>query len=216
MAFSVAQTNMIKQQIRTFDVTDEAIVHLFAHSDRAAFVAPEYQDLAYADMMLPIACGQKMLAPKIQAKMLQALNLKAHERVLEIGTGNGYLTSLLAQLAQEVISVEIHRELSREAEAHLLRIGVNNVKLQVGNGASGWKLDAPVDAVIITGALPILPKAFKSCIHEHGRVLAILGDGPAMVVSLIENDGATYHLHPLFETEAPPLLKAVEPERFVF
>ena len=217
MPLNEARINMIKQQIRTWEVTNEHVVELFSNIDRAEFVAPEYRDLAYADMMLPIGFGQAMLSPKIQAKMLQALNLKKHERVLEVGTGNGFFTSLLARLAAEVISVEIHRDLLQEASGHLHDIGINNVKLALGNAASGWELDAPVDVVVITGALAFLPNTFKACLQEQGRIIAILGDAPAMQVSRISRMAQDqYQADSLFETEVPYLLKAAELERFVF
>ena len=217
MNLDIAKTNMIKQQIRTYDVTDEAVLHLFEHIDRAAFVNPEFQDLAYADMMLPILCEQVMLSPADQAKMLQALQIKPTETVLEIGTGNGFFTALLASLAKEVISVEVHEELSMEAEQHLQRLGIHNVNLQVGNGANGWKVDAPVDVIVITGSLPFLPQNFKNCLQEQGRILAILGDTPgAMQVSLVTAQGENHRITPIFETDAPQLEKALQPERFVF
>lgn len=217
MNLELAKTNMIKQQIRTYDVTDATVLNLFEHINRADFVAPEYQDLAYADMMLPISCGQVMLSPKDQAKMLQALNIKPTETVLEIGTGNGFFTALLAKLSLAVTSVEIHEALSIEAEQHLQRLNIHNVNLQVGNGSYGWKLETPVDIIVITGSLPFLPQNFKNCLKEQGRIMAILGDKPAaMQVSLITPEGDTYKINPIFETEVPELEKALQPERFVF
>ena len=212
-----AKTNMIKQQIRTYGVTDATIIHLFQDIDRAAFVNPEHQDLAYADMMLPIGKDQMMLSPTDQARMLQILKIKPHETVLEVGTGNGFLTALLAKLASEVISVELQAALSSEAAAHLQRLNINNVKLQTGNAANGWKLEAPVDVIVITGSLPFLPTSFKACIKEQGRILAILGNRPAaMQVSLITRSKDDYKVESLFETDVPALEKALQLERFIF
>lgn len=213
-----AKTNMIKQQLRTVGVTDPGIIHLFQEMDRAAFVSKEHQDLAYADMMLPIGKGQVMLSPADQARMLQALKVQPHERVLEVGTGNGFLTALLAKLATEVISVELQASLSNEAAAHLQRLNINNVNLQVGNAANAWKLEAPVDVVIITGALPFVPSSFKACLKEQGRILAIVGEQPgAMRVSLMtKGHNDEYKVESLFDANVPALEKALQPERFVF
>ena len=213
-----AKANMIKQQIRTIGVTDPTIIHLFQEIDRTAFVSPEHQDLAYADMMLPIGNDQVMLSPADQARILQVLKIQPHETVLEIGTGNGFLTALLAKLASEVISVELQATLRSEAAVHLRRLHIDNVKLEGGNAANGWKLEAPVDVVVITGSLPFLPTSFKACIKERGRILAILGEQPgAMQVSLItRRDDNEYKIKSLFDTNAPALEKAVQPERFVF
>ncbi len=213
-----AKTNMIKQQLRTIGVIDPTIIHLFQEVDRAAFVSPEHQDLAYADMMLPMGKDQVMLSPADQARMLQALKIKPHESVLEVGTGNGFLTALLAKLAAEVISVELQAALSTEAAGHLQRLHINNVKLQTGNAANGWKLDAPVDVVIITGSLPFVPISFKACLKEQGRILAIIGEQPgAMRVSLItKGHNDEYNVASLFDTNVPALEKALQPERFIF
>jgi protein-L-isoaspartate(D-aspartate) O-methyltransferase len=213
MSLLDAKTNMIKQQLRTDEVTDEGVLHLFATIDRAAFVDPDQQDLAYADMMLPMSCKQFMLSPLDQAKMLQALNIEPHETVLEIGTGNGFFTALLAKRASQVISVEIHEALLHEAEQHLQRLHINNVSLQLGNGANGWKVKAPVDVLVITGSLPFLPKTFKSCIKEHGRILAILGEQTAAMQMILMNARQAI---PLFETQVPQLEKAIQGEQFVF
>lgn len=215
MNLDIAKENMVKQQIRTNEITDEAVINLFETIDRAAFLAPEYQDLAYADMCLPINCDQVMLSPLDQAKMLQALNLKKHETVLEIGTGNGFLTALLAKLTKSVTSVEIYPELKEEAAQHLARLYIHNVNLQVGNGANGWEVE-PVDVIVITGALPFLPETFKLCLREQGRIMAILGDNPVMKVCLVEHKNNAYAITPVFETNVPTLEKAPQPERFTF
>lgn len=212
MDLSTAKTNMITQQIRAYDITDEAVINLFSVIDRAAFVDEDYQDLAYADMMLPINCDQVMLSPKDQAKLLQALKIKPTDTVLEIGTGNGFLTALLSKLAKNVISVEIHAELHDEAKQHLERLRIHNVDLQIGNAASSWELKEPVDVIMITGALPYLPESFKACIKENGKIISILGDGPAMQVVLHQQENNT----PIFEVNVPMLEKALQPERFTF
>lgn len=211
-----AKVNMIKQQIRTWGVNDEAVIHLFERIDRRYFVAKEHEDIAYADMALPLLNAEEMLMPSVQARMLQALRLKPTETVLEIGTGSGFFTALLAGLAHHVISIEFHRDLSSWAAQNLKNQGVLNVELLVGNGANGVKLAEPTDVIVITGGLPFLPEGFKSCIKETGRILALLGNEKAMQVTLIEKQGEKINTTGLFETVTKTLLRAPEAERFVF
>lgn len=211
-----AKINMIKQQLRTEGVTDERIIHLFERIDRQHFVLKEVMDLAYADMPLPLPHNEEMLTPTVQAKMLQALNLQTEETVLEVGTGSGFLTALMASLCQGVISVEFHKDLSDWAGQNLKNQGVLNIELAVGNGASGIKLAEPVDVIVITGAVPYLSESFKACLKEDGRILAILGEGADMQMTLIQRVGAHYRSTPLFETATKTLLRAPEVERFVF
>lgn len=211
-----AKTNMIKQQLQTWDVNDQSILHLFERIDRVHFVGKEQTDLAYADMALPLPHDEEMLAPKIQAKMLEALALQLHETVLEIGTGSGYLTALMAACVHHVTSIEFHKDISASAAQNLQNQGCLNVTLLVGNGASGVKLEKPVDVIVITGGLPFLPAGFQDCLSEKGRILAILGEGSDMRVTLITRSGKGHQATPLFETATKMLRRAPEAERFVF
>ena len=208
--------NMLSQQIRTWGKVDEKIEDLFRLIDRASFVAPPFRDFSYADMEIPLLHGEVMLSPVVQAKLLQVLNLQAHETVLEVGTGNGFFTALLGRLAKQVISVEYYADLQEIALQNLAKVGCHNAQLYVGNAANGWKLDAPVDAVVITGGLPFLPETFKKCLKPGGRIVAILGEGAAMQVSRVLAQGQKWISEKMFETTVPLLLKALEPERFVF
>ncbi|MDF2940048.1 MAG: protein-L-isoaspartate(D-aspartate) O-methyltransferase [Gammaproteobacteria bacterium] len=217
MNIEQARINMIKQQIRTWDVTDNKVLETLAAVPREEFVDPEYKDLAFADTSLPLAHNEVMLSPKIEGKMLQALNIQPHETVLEIGTGSGYFTALLAKFAKHVYSVEFYSDLSQNAAAQLKKHRINNVTLEIGNAAKGWNYHAQeVDVLVITGSLPFLPEAFKSCLKESGRLMAILGDAPSMEVSLINKNNQKWSAQKVFETVAPPLLYAQQPERFVF
>ncbi len=211
-----AKINMIKQQLQSNGVSDHDVLHLFERIDRQHFVAKDQLDLAYADMALPLLHGEAMLEPTVQAKILEALALKPHETVLEIGTGLGYLTALLAASAKHVTSIEFHKDLSEIAAQNLHNQGSLNVDLRVGNGANGVKLERPVDVIVITGGLYFLPEGFKSSLAEGGRILAILGEAPSMRVSLITRSGTAYRSLPLFETVTKMLLRAPEAERFVF
>ena len=208
--------NMLSQQIRTWGKIDEKIEDLFRLIDRSGFVAPAFRDFAYADMDVPTLHGEMMLSPVVQAKLLQVLNVQAHETVLEVGTGNGFFTALLGRLAKKVISVEYYADLKDIALENLAKAGCHNAELCVGNAANGWKLDAPVDALIITGGLPFLPEAFKKCVKPNGRIVAILGEGAAMQVSLIHLQGVQWRVEKMFETTVALLVKASEPERFIF
>jgi protein-L-isoaspartate(D-aspartate) O-methyltransferase len=208
--------NMLSQQIRTWGKVEGKIEELFRRVDRAAFLLPAFQDFAYADMALPLLHGEVMLSPVVQAKLLQALELQPHETVLEVGTGNGFFTALLARSAQHVTSVEYYSDLQEEAAHHLAREGIHNITLSVGNAANGWKLSKPVDVVVITGGLTFLPEAFKKCLKSGGRIVAILGESAAMHVTSVQQEAGLWIAQPLFETTVPLLLKAPELERFVF
>ncbi len=211
-----SKENMLSQQIRTWGKMDEKIVQLFASLDRAQFVAPQFQDLAYADMEIPTLHGEVMLSPVVQAKMLQALSLQPQETVLEVGTGNGFFTALLARQASHVISVEYHAKLQEWAAHCLAEVGCPNVSLYVGNAAKDWPVDTPVDVVVITGGLPFLPEAFKKAVRPGGRIVSILGQGAPMEVTLTVQSEKQWRSQKLFETQVPLLKKALLPEAFVF
>ena len=217
MNLEQARTNMITQQIRTWGVTDPAITELFVTIPREKFVANEYQDLAFADMALPIAEGQVMLSPKVEAKMLDGLAIQSHETVLEIGTGRGFMTALLAKQAKRVYTVEINKPLSDKAKQRLKALKINNVDFYVADAAQGFNQIDKVDVIIITGALPELPDQFKEILRPNGRIMAILGDEPMMEVVLVKlHQGANFTTESLFDTVAPALINARQPDRFVF
>jgi len=217
MNLEQARINMIKQQIQTWNVTDHSILELLQQVPREQFVPEEYKSLAFAEMEIPIGEGEVMLSPKLEARMLQALNLQAHEQVLEVGTGSGYFTALLAKRARHVFTVEIHGNLSRQAKTRLAALQIHNVSFDIGNAASSWPSHSPYDVIIITGSLPILPIQFKQQVRVGGRILAVIGDAPAMRVQLIERISDTeWQKTELFDTVIPPLLCAIQPSKFVF
>lgn len=217
MNIEQARLNMIKQQIRTWDVTDYKVLEAFSALPREEFVEPAYRNLAFADTNLPIGHNEVMLSPKVEGKMLQALNIQPHETVLEIGTGSGYFTALLAQFAKHVYSVEFYSDLSQNAAQLLKRHRINNVSLEIGNAARGWPhYSNEIDVLVITGSLPYLPESFKSCLKDSGRLMAILGDSPNMEVTLIKKQGQNWTAKKIFETVAPALVHAQQPERFMF
>jgi protein-L-isoaspartate(D-aspartate) O-methyltransferase len=212
-----ARHNMIEQQIRTWDVLDQDILDLLDSLPRERFVPAEYRNLAYSDMQIPLGRGQVMFPPRVEARMLQALDVQPHEKVLEVGTGSGYVTALLARLASHVHSVDYIPEFKLEAARRLADHGIDNVTLEVGDAAQGWERHAPYDVIAVTGSLPILPDAFREQLAVGGRLFAIVGDDPVMEAELITRlDEDNYVSEGLFETSLLPLLNAPQPERFTF
>lgn len=210
-----ARHNMIEQQIRPWEVLDQRVLDLLNEIPRENFVPARYLKLAYADTTIPLSDDQVMMPPRVEARILQALNIQADETVLEVGTGSGYVTALLASLAEHVYSVDINTEMTRTAGEKLADHGIINVTLETGDAARGWDAHAPYDVIVLTGSLPLLPDNFKQALTVGGRLLAIVGDAPAMDVVLITRVGESeWTQETLFETDLPPLINAPEPERF--
>jgi protein-L-isoaspartate(D-aspartate) O-methyltransferase len=209
--------NMVESQIRTWEVLDQAVLDTLFAVKREEYVPPQYRYLVFVDMEIPLAHGEVMLAPKLEARMLQELTLKPTDRVLEVGTGSGYMTALLAHRAAHVYSVELHADLSAEAAARLATHGVRNVTLEVGDAARGWSKHAPYDAIVLTGSVPVLAAQLKAQLRPGGRLLAIVGEPPVMTATLVTcvTEGA-WNQTGLFETCIAPLRNAPQPERFVF
>ncbi len=213
----LARFNMIEQQVRTWEVLDPVVLGLLALVPREAFVAEAYQGLAFADIELPIGHGQTMLSPKLEGRILQALDIQKADKVLEIGTGCGYFTALLASLAQQVVSVEINEELSQLAAKNLAQRNLTNVTLEVGDAASGWDAHAPYNVIVYTGSLPIEPVGLRKNLAVAGSLFVVLGDAPAMQATLIRRLSETgYQQDVLFETCLPELINAKQPQRFKF
>jgi protein-L-isoaspartate(D-aspartate) O-methyltransferase len=212
-----ARFNMVEQQVRTWDVLDPAVLALLTELPRERFVPQDRQALAFADLELPIGHGEVMLAPKMQARIAQELMLRSTDRVLEIGTGTGFLTALLARLSASVVSVEIHADLAEAARQRLAALGLGNVTIETGDAARGWSAGAPFDAIVITGSLPVLPDTFQKSLAAGGRLFAIVGEKPVMSARLITRESDTaFAAVTLFETCVAPLHNAAQPSRFVF
>jgi protein-L-isoaspartate(D-aspartate) O-methyltransferase len=212
-----ARFNMVEQQIRPWEVLDQQVLDLLFAVHREDFVPRQYRNLAFADLEIPIGHGELMLAPRIEARMLQALAVQPTDRVLEIGTGSGYMTALLAKRGAHVYSVEIVPELSAEARTKLAQHEIANVTLEVGDAARGWASRAPYDVVVLTGSVPVLADEFKLSLNPGGRLLAVVGDAPVMEARLITSSGGgMYHSAGLFETCIPQLRNAPQPESFAF
>jgi protein-L-isoaspartate(D-aspartate) O-methyltransferase len=216
-----ARFNMVEQQIRTWEVLDQEVLDLLFAVRREDFVPAQYRGLAFVDMEIPLAehatAGEKMLAPKLEARMLQELAIKPADRVLEVGTGSGYMTALLAKRGAHVYSVEIVPRFSAQAAARLSAHDIHNVTLEIGDAARGWSKHAPYDAIVLTGSVPVLADEFARCLNPGGRLLAVVGEAPAMEARLVTcaASGACSEVG-LFETCIPVLRNAPQPERFVF
>lgn len=212
-----ARFNMVEQQIRTWEVLDQRVLDLLARVRREEFVPPQHRALAFADMEIPLGHGEKMLAPKIEARLVQELALQPADRILEVGTGSGYMTALLASLGGHVYSVDIIAEFTRSAGARLSTHGFNNVTLDTGDAARGWDRHGPYDAIVLTGSVPVLPEAFPKSLKPGGRLIAVVGEPPVMEARLVTCATAgAYGATGLFETCITPLRNALQPEKFVF
>lgn len=217
-AFDVerARFNMVEQQVRTWDVLDRDVLDLLFTVRREEFVPVAYRGIAFADLEIPLGDGQRMWTPKMEARVLQDLAIRPGESVLEIGTGSGYFTALLAARGALVTSVEIDAVRAMEARAKLARHGFAKARVEVGDGARGWGRES-YDAVVLTGATPVLPDAFVAQVRSGGRLFAVVGEAPAMKARLLRSAGGSALVaEDLFETVIPPLVNAVAPERFVF
>lgn len=217
MNIEQARFNMIEQQIRPWDVLDPQVLDLLFVVKREDFTPPAYRNLAFADMEIPLGDGQMMLAPKIEAKMLQELGLKKTDKVLEIGTGSGYMAALLAARAEHVVTVECRPALVDIAKQNLERAGVTNVTIELGDGANGWSQRGPYDAIVVSGAIPGVPDALLKQLRVGGRLAVVVGEAPVMEAQLITctADGI-YNTVNLFETVIPALDGFVAKASFSF
>jgi protein-L-isoaspartate(D-aspartate) O-methyltransferase len=217
MNFEQARFNMIEQQIRTWEVLDPAVLELLFQVKREDFVPPGEREIAFADLEVPLGFGEAMMQPKVEARIVQELDIKAHENVYEVGTGSGYLTALLARRSRHVTSVEIHGELHGRAAQNLARAGIANVTLLQGDGARAPLAESAFDVIVLTGSTPILPQAFLDRLTPGGRLFAVLGDAPVMKAVVVRQPVARAFQHAeLFETMLKPLVNAAEPPRFRF
>jgi protein-L-isoaspartate(D-aspartate) O-methyltransferase len=212
-----ARFNMIEQQIRPWDVLDLKVLELLALMRREDFVPPQYKSLAFTDMELPVGHGQYMLAPRVEARMLQDLAIQATDKVLEVGSGSGFMAALLAHQALRVISLEIVPELADMARTNLQKAGVRNVDVRCADGAKGLPAEAPFDVIVLSGSVAAIPHALLEQLKVGGRLAAILGGEPVMRATFVTRTSATHYqtTHP-WETFAPRLLNFPEPSQFKF
>ena len=216
-----ARYNMIEQQIRTWEVLDQGVLDTLYVVRREEFVPAAFRGQAFTDMEIPLnsarRASQHMLQPKVEARILQEVAPKKSERVLEIGTGTGYMAALLAAKCASVVSVELDPALLEIAQANLARAGIANVKLEPGDAALGWTKQAPYDVIVVSGSLPIMPPELREQLKPGGRLFAIVGDAPVMAARLVTRTAAsTFESIDLFETCVASLEHARQPARFTF
>jgi protein-L-isoaspartate(D-aspartate) O-methyltransferase len=215
MNFELARTQMLGQQLRAWEVLDERVLRAFAETPREHFVPVDYRDLAFADTEIPLGHGQSMLAPKVEGRILQALQVEPIDEVLVVGTGSGYLTACIARLAKRVTSVDFFPDFVAAAEPKIAACGIRNVELKV---ADAFELThrARFDVIAVTGSLPELDQHFSGMLRPQGRLFVVVGREPAMEAQLITlQPNGTTTTDSLFETVLAPLINAERPEPFV-
>jgi protein-L-isoaspartate(D-aspartate) O-methyltransferase len=211
-----ARFNMIEQQIRPWEVLDQRVLDLMSELPRDEFVPTAYRNLAFADIHIPLAHNQVMMPPKVEGRLLQSLLLSPTDRVLEIGTGSGYLTALLAKSTKAVDSIDIFSDFTEQATLKLKILNINNVSLETGDAINGWKNSTHYDVIVLTGSVPVLKSHFQSQLTNGGRLFAIVGEEPLMNAELIVRvSEKEWRCESLFETTLPPLLGAPTPSHFM-
>jgi protein-L-isoaspartate(D-aspartate) O-methyltransferase len=217
MNFDQARQNMVENQVRPWEVLDGRVLEVLRHVRREDFVLPAHRQLAFADLNLPLGHGEVMLKPVLEGRVLQALELKPEESVLEIGTGSGFLTACMASLAAHVTSVDIHADFIASAGERLKAAGIANVQLATGEAVNDWQPQGAFDAVVVTGAVYRIPDRFLGWLKPGGRLFAIRGESPVQQAMLLTHEGnGRYREESLFETDLPYLAHAEPPRRFVF
>lgn len=217
MNVELARFNMIEQQIRPWDVLDPAVLSLLTIVKREDFVPAAYRSIAFVDTEVPLPAGQCMLAPRVEARMVQELNPHKHERVLEVGAGSGYVAALLAHRAQQVISLEIVPELAQFAAANLKRAAIANATVRQADGSRGLPGEAPFDCIMLSGSVAEVPQGLLGQLKVGGRLIAIVGQQPVMRATLVTRSSEHgYASVELFDTVAPRLVGFDEPARFSF
>lgn len=217
MNFEKARFNMVEQQIRPWEVLDQNVLDLLMTVKREEFVPASARALAFADVEIPIGCGQVMLKPVIEGKVLQALQVAKSDSVLEIGTGSGFFAALLAARAEWVRTMEIESELVKFASDNLERNGVENVVVAQGDGMAGWAERAPYDVIVLSGGVPFVPQELLEQLKVGGRLFAFVGEAPVMKARLItcEAEGR-FRTEDIFETVVPMLRNAPRHDAFSF
>lgn len=216
MNTELARQNMIENQVRPSDVLAAGALDALRRVHREDFVPARYRNLAFADLALPIGHGETMLKPIVEGRILQAIAPQAGERVLEIGSGSGFLTACLAHLAGFVVGVERHDDLVENARAQLAAAQIRNVRLEIGDAVRDFTSGESFDAVVVGGAVYSLPERFRAWVKPGGRLFAIVGESPAMQATLYRRvDETHWQQETLFETDVPYLKNAEPPRHFV-
>ena len=231
MNYEQARFNMIEQQIRPWEVLDNQVLSLLAVIKREDFVPLAHRALAFVDMEIPLTSqlaahpDQCMLAPKVEARILQDLAVQKHEKVLEIGTGSGYMAALLAHRGQQVITIEIDANLAQNARDNLQKAGIYNAEVRTGDGAANLAkavsgsdpLNGPFDVIVLSGSVAAVPQALLAMLKVGGRLSAVVGDEPVMRATLVTRVGEdAWRTVQAWDTVAPRLLNFPEPSAFSF
>ena len=217
MNFEQARLNMVENQVRPWDVLNARVLDVISRIHREDFVAPEHRQLAFADLCLPLGHGEVMMKPVVEGRVLQALELQPDDRVLEIGTGSGFLTACLAYLSAHVTSLDIHSDFTEAASSRLQAANVGNATLITSDAVQAWQPEGLFDALVVTGAVFDIPPRWLTWLKPGGRVLVVRGRSPVQHVTLLTHEGAgRYREEVLFETDLPYLAHAEPPQRFVF
>lgn len=212
-----ARFNMVEQQIRPWNVSDNKVLDLMNSIAREDFVPKTYATLAYADMSIPLEHSQSMLTPKEIGRILQALNIQSNETLLEVGTGSGYLTALLAHLAKKVYSIDIVSDFIEQAKVKTEQLGLSNIEFEEGDASSGWPHYGPYDLTIISAGVSDLPQSYIKSLKVGGRLFCIEGQKPAMQAKLLTKTAEDKLEETiLFETEINPMINLTKDNEFIF
>ena len=217
MNFDQARFNMVEQQIRPWEVLDERVLELLEKTHREDFVPVRYRKMAFSDIAIPLDHDQAMMKPVVEGRLLQALEVKPDETVLEIGSGSGFITACLAQLAKHVVSVDVYEQFTNEVAAKLKDKDIHNVELETGNAMTGWQPEQAHDVLVVSGSVASIPDHFRGWVNPGGRIFIVCGDEPAMEAMLLTKLNATdWREESLFETNLPRLIGAENPPEFEF
>lgn len=217
MDVQFARNQMVLQQLRAWSVLDERVLEIMRALPRERFVPPPYRNLAFADAQIPLAHGEVMMAPKVEGRLLQALDPRPGETALEIGTGSGFITACLARLAGEVLSVDIYPDFTQTAGKTLRELGIANAELETRDGLRLDWLGQDFDVIAVTGSLPQYDARYAERLNVGGRLFVIVGEPPVMEAWLVTRTTEdAWTRQSLFETELPPLAGAAAPRRFLF
>jgi protein-L-isoaspartate(D-aspartate) O-methyltransferase len=211
-----ARTQMVNQQVRAWDVLDPAVLAVLAQVPREQFVPPRFRNLAFADIAIPLGSGQSMMTPQVEGRLLQALTLRGTDRVLEVGTGSGFLTACLARLAQQVTSLEILPELAGAARRNLRGVSTWNAEVHTED-VFEYRPGQLYDVIAVTGSVPKPDERFQHWLADGGRLFMVTGEEPLMQARLVTRQGPDqWTATTLFETSLPALLNAPPPSKFIF
>jgi protein-L-isoaspartate(D-aspartate) O-methyltransferase len=217
MNIEQARSNMIEQQIRTWEVLDMDVLDLLNEIHRENFISEDYRELAFADMRIPIGHDQTTMMPKVEARLIQSLRLKSDETVLEVGTGCGYLTALLAKSAKHVKSIDIYPDFITSASDKIIKVGITNIELENADVYDLLEKSEKHDVLVLTASMPEMDERFLNLLNDGGRMFAIIGDSHAMEACILTKQGDSYSKQDsIFETDLPALIGSEQKEEFVF